>query len=210
MSARRALLMREATLRARQGGWAIGVGLFTAIGTLAPLAIGSDGQMLAEVGPGLLWIILGLSVFLGTEGLFEDDLRSGAIDQVVLSPMSLTEAMLIKLAVAWAFLVAPLIVVMPVLLLGYGGSLLGVLALLLASPGLVFTAGTISALASGQRRGGPLLVFLALPLIVPALVFGPAAGEGGAVPFLILGAYSLQALALCPFLTAAAVRLQLT
>lgn len=210
MTPRRALIVREAILRARQGGWAIGAGLFAALGALAPLAIGGDAELLRAAGPGLLWIILGVSVFLGVEGLFEDDLRSGAIDQLVLSPLSLAEAVFIKLAVAWAFLAVPLLFAMPLLLLAYGGSLFGIAALFLASPGLVATAGTVSALAAGQRRGAPLLVFCALPLIIPALVFGPQAGEGGAVPFLVLGAYSLQAIAVCPLLTAAAIRLQLT
>lgn len=210
MSPRSALLKREFLVRARQGGWAIGVGLFLALGALAPLAIGSDREVLEAAGPGLLWLVLGVSVFLGVEGLFEDDLRSGAMDQIILSPMSLAEAMLIKLGVAWLFLLVPLLLVMPILLLAYGGSPLGALGLLLGSPGLVLTAGTVSAIAAGQRRGAPLLVFLAMPLIVPALVFGPAAGDGSLVPFLVLAAYSLQAVALCPFLCAAAIRLQLT
>ncbi|MEM1379978.1 MAG: heme exporter protein CcmB [Pseudomonadota bacterium] len=210
MSARGALLAREITLRARHGGWAIGAGLFMALGTLAPLAIGNEAELLATVGPGLLWIILGLSVFLGVEGLFEDDLASGAMEQFVLSPSGLAQAVLIKLVVAWGFLIVPLLIATPLLLVGYGSPLGGVLGLVLASPGLVFTAGTVSALSSGQRRGGPLLVFCTLPLIIPALVFGPQAGGGDLVPYLILGAYSLQAVAVCPFLASAAVRLQLT
>ena len=210
MSERGALFLREVTLRARQGGWAVGAGLFMALGVLAPLSIGGEGSLLAEVGPGVLWLLLGVSVFLGVEGLFEDDLKGGVFEQLILSPMGLAEVMLIKLAVAWLFLVIPLLVAAPLLLLAYGAPLVGTAALLLASPGLVFTAGVVSALASGQRRGGPILVFCALPLIVPALIFGPQAGEAGSLPFLILAAYSLQALAVCPFLASAAVRLQLS
>lgn len=209
MSAAAAMFGREIALRARQGGWAIGAGLFVALGTLAPLAIGSEAALLATVGPGLLWIILGMAVFLGVEGLFEDDLAAGAMELFVLSPPGLTMAVLVKLVVAWGFLLAPLLVATPLLLLGYGSPPGGVLALILASPGLVFTAGTVSAIASGQRRGAPLLVFCTLPLIIPALVFGPQAGSGAIVPYLILAAYSLQAAAVCPFLAAAAIRLQL-
>lgn len=209
MSARSALLQREMILRARQGGWVVAVSLFVALGALAPLALGADRDLLRAAGPGLLWLLLGVSVFLGVEGLFEDDLRSGAAEQAILSPVSLAEVMAIKLGVAWAFLAGPLLLATPFLLLMYEASLLGVIALLLASPGLVFTAGVVSALAAGQRRGGPLLVFCALPLIIPALVFGPQAGEGGVVPFVILAAYSLQAVAIAPFLAATAIRLQL-
>ena len=210
MSTRQALFVREVTLRARQGGWAVGAGLFIALGTLAPLSIGSETALLSQVGPGVLWIILGVSVFLGVEGLFEDDLKGGVMEQLILSRTSLSEVMLVKLTVAWLFLALPLLLAAPLLLLAYGASLSGTFALLLASPGLVFTAGVVSALASGQRRGGPILVFCALPLIVPALVFGPQAGEAGLLPFLVLAAYSLQALAVCPLLASAAIRLQLS
>ena len=210
MTAGQALFKRELTLRLRSGGWSVGIGLLLVLGFLAPLAIGGDQQLLRQVGPGLLWVILGVSVFLGVEGIFEDDLSSGTIDLITLSSVSLTQAALLKLTVAWAVLAIPLLVAMPLLLLSYGSSLLGALALLLASPGMVFVAGTISALCTSQRRGAPLLVFLSLPLIIPPLVFGPAAGDGGLVPFIILGAYSLQAIALCPSLTAAAIKLQLT
>jgi heme exporter protein B len=211
MTPLRALFERELRLRARQGGWAVGAGLFVALGLLAPLAIGGEPQLLRDAGPGLLWLILGVSVFLGLEGLFEDDLRAGVIEEFILSPVSLPVVMMIKLTAAALFLMVPLLIAMPFLLIAYGGSLFGILALFLAAPGLVFTAGTVAALASGQRRGGPVLVFCALPLIIPALVFGPQAGTGGGlVPFLILAAYSLQAVAFCPFLTAAAMRTQLT
>ncbi|MEM1409826.1 MAG: heme exporter protein CcmB, partial [Pseudomonadota bacterium] len=204
-----ALFRREAMLRARHGGWAVGAGLFAALGSLAPFAIGAEASLLASVGAGFLWIVLGIAVFLGVEGLFEDDLRSGAFEQFLLSPQGLVRAILMKMVVAWLFLLAPLGLVAPLLLIGYGSSLLGLLALGIASPGLVFTASVIAALASGQRRGAPLLVFCALPLIIPALVFGPQAGLGDAVPFLALAAYSLQAVAICPFLAAAAIRVHL-
>ena len=210
MSPSRALFQRELTLRLRAGGWAVGVGILLVLGFLAPLAIGGDQALLREVGPGVLWLILGLAVFLGVEGMFEEDVASGATDLIVLSPVSLTRAALIKLIVAWIVLAVPLVIVMPLLLLSYGGAPLGGVALFLASPGMVFVAGTISALCTSQRRGAPLLVFLSLPLIIPPLVFGPTAGDGSLVPFLILGAYSLQAAAVCPALTAAAMKLQLT
>ena len=72
-------------------------------------------------------------------------------------------------------------------------------------------AGTIGALCAGVRRGTGLLVFLALPLFVPCLVFGPAtAGEAPGAPLLLLGAFSLQALAVCPFVAAGAIRAQTT
>jgi len=210
MSAASALFKRELTLRARHGGWAVGAGLFVALGSVAPLAIGNDLEVLSSVGPGLLWIILGMAVFLGVEGLFEDDLSSGSMDIFALSPVGLTVTILIKMLVAWLFLAVPLTIAAPLLLLGYGSAITGVLGLIIASPGMVFTAATVSAIASGQRRGAPLLVFCTLPLIIPALVFGPQTGNGNLVPYLILAAYSLQAVAACPFLASAAVRLHMS
>lgn len=88
--------------------------------------------------------------------------------------------------------------------------MMGTLGFLLGTPGLALIAATLGALCAGMRRGTALIVFLAIPLLTPALVFGPAsAGDATLVPLLVLAAFSLQALALCPFLAAAALKAQM-
>ena len=67
----------------------------------------------------------------------------------------------------------------------------------------------------GLKRGGLLLSLLVLPLYVPTLVYGAevvrrgAEGFSLATPFLLLGGITAGVLALLPFATAAAIRINL-
>lgn len=215
MSAAAALFRRELALRMRGGGWAASLGLFVVAGALAPLGLGRDAGLLAAAGPGLLWLAAMVSLLLGLDGLYEEEVKSGGLDVLRLSALPLALVMLIKMAAGWIVCCLPLVLISPVLLYAFGvppsAGAYGALGFALGTPALALLAGTVCALCAGLRRGTGLLVFLALPLFVPALVFGPAsAGEAPLGPLLLLAAFSLQALAVCPFAAAAAIRAQTT
>jgi heme exporter protein B len=208
-----AVLRRELTLRLRGGGWAASLGLFAAACGLAPLALGRDPDLLREAGPAILWLAASLACLLGLDGLYEEEVAAGGMDVLRLSPAPLPLVMLAKALGGWAAACLPLVLAGPVVLLAFGleagRAAYGTLALLLGTPALALVAGAVGALCAGLRRGTGLLVFLALPLFVPALVFGPAAaGQVPLAPLLLLAAFSLQALAACPFVAAAAIRAQ--
>ena len=67
----------------------------------------------------------------------------------------------------------------------------------------------------GLRRGGLLLSLLVLPLYVPTLIFGAelvrrgAAGMATQVPLMMLGGITAATIALVPFASAAAIRVNL-
>ena len=69
-----------------------------------------------------------------------------------------------------------------------------------------------SAYRIGARRGGVLISLLVLPLYIPVLIFGVSAVDAALHGFaarphlLILSAFLLAALPLCPWATAAALR----
>lgn len=212
MSAASAAFLREWRLKARGGGWAAAVGLFAVAGGLAPLALGRDPEFLAAAGPAILWLSAILSLLIGLDGLYEEDFRTGGLAVYRLSPLPFPLVMLIKTAAAWCATCLPLVLIAPALLIAFGAEdpLSGTLGFLLGTPGLALLAASLGALCAGMRRGAALIVFLALPLLTPALVFGPAsAGASPLVPLLILGAFSLQALALSPFIASAALKAQM-
>ena len=209
----RALLIRELALRTRGGGWAASLGLFAVAGGLAPLALGRDAGLLAQAGPGVLWLAAALSVLLGLDGLYEEEVSGGGLGVLLLSPVSLPVVVLVKMAGAWASCCLPLVLAAPVLLFAFGvppaAGAWGALGFALGTPALACLAGAVAALCAGLRRGTGLLVFLALPLFVPALIFGPA--SAGAQPLgslLFLAAFSLVCVAACPLAAAAALRAQ--
>ena len=205
------LLARECRLRLRGGGWAASLGLFAAACGLAPLALGREPQLIAAAGPAFVWIAAALATLLGLDGLYEEDRAGGALDVIRLGPAPLWTYVLAKAAAGWGAACLPIVLLSPLVFLGFGRSgaeaASGALGLLLGTPALALLAAALGALASGVRRGTGLVVFLGLPLFVPALVFGPdAAGERPGGALLLLAAFSLQALAVCPLIGALGLR----
>jgi heme exporter protein B len=86
------------------------------------------------------------------------------------------------------------------------------LALLLGTPTLSLIGAVGAALTVGARRGGVLLTLLVLPLYIPVLIFGAGAAEsavaaqGARAHLLVLAAFLLAALPLCPWAAGAALR----
>ena len=206
-----ALLRREVRLRLRGGGWAVALGFFAVVCGVAPLALGREPSLIAAAGPGVIWVAAALSVLLGLDGLYEEDRAGGALDAIRLSPAPLAAYVLAKALAGWLATGLPLALLSPLVLLTFGRTgpeaAWGALGLLIGTPALALLATALGALTASLRRAAGLVVFLALPLFVPALVFGPdtmSARPGGAI--LLLGAFSLQALAVCPFVGAAALR----
>jgi len=213
-----ALFRREMRIARRIGGSAsMGVVFYLTLVSITPFAIGPDPNLLARIGPAILWISALLATLLGLDRLFQADAEEGSLDLFHLADAPLELAVLAKCAAHWTTAALPLVVSTPVLGLMLdqdGAALAGVVASLLAGTPALTLIGAIGAAATvSVRRGGLLMALLVLPLAIPVLIFGVSAANaatGGTVPFLtpfaILCAISLAATALCPFAAAAALR----
>ena len=90
-----------------------------------------------------------------------------------------------------------------------------VVSLLLGTPALSVIGTFGAALTVGIKRGGLLLSLLVLPLYVPTLIFGAEAARRGAAgadvstPMLLMAGISAGVIALMPFASAAALRINL-
>ncbi|HMK89322.1 MAG TPA: heme exporter protein CcmB [Methylocystis sp.] len=212
------VFLRDLHVARRIGGSAtMGVVFFLSLVTIVPFAVGPDPDLLARIGPAILWIAALLSSLLGLDRLFQADAEDGSLDQFHLAHTPLELAVLAKCAAHWTTSSLPLVVAAPVLglmLQQDGAALLGVVATLAAGTPALTLIGAIGAAATVTlRRGGLLMALLALPLTIPVLIFGVAAASAAAdattpfaAPFAILCALSLISLALCPFAAAAALR----
>ena len=218
MGALVALFVREVRLARRiGGGGAMGVVFFLILVTIAPFAIGPDLNLLARIGPAILWIAALLSTLLGLDRLFLSDHEDGSLDLLEMADTPLEAVVLVKCLAHWAVTGLPLVLAAPLfgLMLALDGDALwGVTAsLAVGTPALTFIGAIGAALTVSLRRGGLLMAILVLPFTVPALIFGvsaASAASGGTVPFLtpflILCALSLASMALAPFAAAAALR----
>lgn len=214
-----ALFLREWRIARRIGGGAAtGAVFFLILVALTPFAIGPDLNLLARIGPAILWIAALLSTLLGLDRLFQGEDEDGSLDLIVGARLPLEVVVLIKCAAHWATSALPLIVLSPVfgLMLALDAKALGLVAasLLVGTPALILLGAIGAAVTVSLRRGGLLMAVLVLPLTIPVLIFGVAAASaasGGVAPFLapflVLCALSLAALAGAPFAAAAALRL---
>jgi len=218
MTAFTALLLRDMRLSIRVGGGALmGALFFLIVVVMMPFAVGPDLNLLARIGPAILWLGALLASLLALDRLFAVDHEDGSLDLLMMGSMPLELAVLAKAIAHWLTTGLPLVIIAPVLglMLNVELSAMGVVALTLlaGTPALTFIGLIGAALSVALRRGGLLLAVLVLPLTIPVLIFGVAAANAAIVgpapfgpPFTILCALSLGSLVLGPVAAAAALR----
>ncbi|QGZ35046.1 heme exporter protein CcmB [Stappia indica] len=213
-----ALFSRELRLSLRSGGGAlIGVLFFLAVVTVIPFGVGPDLNLLARIGPAVLWIGALLATLLGLDRLFQADRDDGSLDLVLMAGRPLEIVVLIKCLAHWAGTCLPLVAAAPVLaiFLNLEPLAIGAVTLTLAvgTPALTLIGAVGAALTVSLRRGGLLLAVLVVPFSIPVLIFGVSA-SGAAVsdpapflaPFLYLCAVTLITAVVGPFAAAAGLR----
>ena len=217
MSGLALIFRRELALSwAGGGGPFLALGFYIAMASLLPLAIGADPARMASVAPGFAWLVLALASLLSLERMFERDFEDGALDLIALGPAPLEMTALAKGLAQWIAIAAPLALLAPVIVTALGAPMrlapIVVICGLIGGLSFCFLGGVGAALSLGSRRGGVLIALIVLPLFTPPVIFGAGAIEAFGVgldwrtPLLLLSAYSLAAVALCPFAMAAAAR----
>ena len=213
-----AIMLRDMRLSIRVGGGALmGALFFLIVVTMMPFALGPDLNLLARIGPAILWLGGLLATLLALDRLFATDHDDGSLDLLMMGRMPLELAVAAKAVAHWLTTGLPLVVISPVLglMLNVELSAMGAVALTLlaGTPALTFIGLIGAALSVALRRGGLLLAVLVLPLTVPVLIFGVAAANAAIVgpapfgpPFTILCALSLASLVIGPLAAAAALR----
>ncbi|MGR3984001.1 MAG: heme exporter protein CcmB [Gammaproteobacteria bacterium] len=216
-----ALLRRDLRIACRRRGELLRPLLFFIITlSLFPLAATPDPAHLQKIAPAAIWMAALLATLLALDGVFRADFDDGALEQMLLSPHPPSMLALSKTLAHWLLCGAPLALVAPpmaIMLHFPPHALPELLASLLLGTALMSLLGAIgAALTLGARASrGMLLALLALPLYIPALIFGAGAARAAALGLpahahlLWLGAMLLLALALAPAAMAAALRASL-
>ena len=188
---------------------------FVVVAAIFPLGTGAEPATLAAVAPGALWVAALLAALLSLDRLFREDLEDGSLDQILLSPRPLALLAGGRIAAHWILTGLPLLAAaIPVALLlalppRSLPTLLGALAL--GTPTLSLAGAIGAALTAGIRGRSLLLPLIALPLLVPVLIFGTLAvraaaiGVSAAGPLYLLAALLVLALTLAPLATGAAL-----
>jgi heme exporter protein B len=198
------------------GGPLLAIGFYAAVATLVPLSTDPGAHNLAAIATGVAWVALALASLLSLERMFERDFEDGALDLLMLGPAPVEAVAAAKCLAHWAAAGAPLAIAAPLAAIALGAPVsLAPLVFITAAIGGVafaFVGGTGAALALGSRRGGLIIAVIVLPLLTPPVILGGgalsayAAGLPWQAGLLLLSAYTLGAVALCPFAMAAACR----
>lgn len=213
-----ALFQRDLRLSVRIGGSAlVGVLFFLAVVTVIPFGVGPDLNLLARIGPAILWIGALLATLLGLDRLFQADQEDGTLDLMMMAGRPLELVILIKCLAHWIATGLPLVVAAPLLaiFLNLDPVSMGAvtLTLLVGTPALTLIGAIGASLTVSLRRGGLLLAVLVIPLAIPVLIFGVSSADAAIhdpvpflTPFLILCALTLIAAVVGPIASAAALR----
>ncbi|EKD60677.1 MAG: Heme exporter protein CcmB [uncultured bacterium] len=215
-----ALLIRDLRLAVRAGGgFGLGLAFFLLVAVIVPLGVGPEPAVLARIAPGILWVGALLACLLSLDRIFALDFEDGSLDLLATSPMPLEGVVAVKALAHWLVTGLPLVLAAPVLAvllnLPGAGFLWLVASLALGTPALSVIGAFGAALTVGVKRGGLLMSLLVLPLYMPTLIFGAevvkrgAAGMAVATPLALLAGITAGAVALLPFASAAAIRVNL-
>ena len=216
----KALLIRDLRLAVRAGGGlGLGLAFFLIVVVLVPFAVGANTDLLSRIAPGVLWIGALLACLLSLDRILALDFEDGTLDLLATAPLPLEAALSVKALAHWLTTGLPLVIAAPILgvlmSLPPQGYLWLVISLLLGTPALSVVGTFGAALTVGIKRGGLLLSLLVLPLYVPTLIFGAEAARRGATgadvgtPMLLMAGITAATIALMPFASAAALRINL-
>jgi heme exporter protein B len=201
----------------RRGEAASPIIFFLLVSTLIPLGVSPDSARLAELAPGIIWVMALLATLLSTESLFASDFQDGSLEQMLITPQLLVLPVLGKVTAHWLVTGLPLTLVSPVigvmLSLPTAGTVPMMASLALGTACLSLIGAVGAALTVSLRKGGLLLSVLVIPLYMPVIIFGSASvqsaidGLNWFGPLAVLGAMLSAAIVLCPLAIAGALRL---
>jgi heme exporter protein B len=192
---------------------------FIIVTSLFPLGIGPEPETLRLIAPGIIWVAALLATLLSLQRLFGHELNDGTLEQLLLSPNSLSLLVSAKVFTHWLTTGLPLVIISPLLGIQLGLSsdalIMTVFSLLLGTPILSLVGAIGAALTLGLRGGGVLLALLILPLYIPVLIFASSAivASSGGYPteaqLSFLAAYLCIGLVFAPWACAASLRISL-
>ena len=189
---------------------------FCMVCTLVPLSISPNPQKLAELAPGIIWIMALLANLLSMERIFVFDYEDGSLEQMLIAPNMMAFPVLGKIIAHWLVTGLPLTFLSPAigLMLALPNNAYGpmILSLAAGTAYLSLVGAVIASLTVSLGRGGFLISLLAVPLYMPILVFGTStvtyavANMPWSAPLATMGAMLAIALMLCPLVASWALR----
>lgn len=187
--------------------------------SLFPLAVSPEGQLLRQIGSGVIWVSALLAAMLSLESMYRDDYYDGTLELLLLQSGSPYKVVVAKIISHWLTTGLPLVVISPILAIMMQIETSAITALVLT---LIIGTAVLSLIGSvgmgltvGLRQGGVLLSLLVLPLYIPILIFGTSAVAAASMgleyigQLAFMGAYLMACISLVPFASVAAIKVSI-
>lgn len=187
--------------------------------SLFPLAVSPDGNLLSQIGAGIIWVSALLAAMLSLESMYRDDYNDGTLELLLIQSGSPYSVVVAKIICHWLTSGLPLVIISPLLavMMQIESSAIFtlVITLLLGTAVLSMIGSVGMGLTVGLRQGGVLLSLLVLPLNIPILIFGTGAVSAAAMgleysgQLAFMGAYFLGCVTLVPLASVAAIKISI-
>ncbi len=189
---------------------------FLMVVTLFPLGVSPSPDFLSVAAGGIIWCAASLAILMSVESMFKEDFNDGCLEQWLVSGLSLPLLILLKTFIHWLVVIAPLLVMAPLLseMLFLPSETFSVLliTLILGTPAL-FLIGTIgAALTVSLRHGAVLMLLIIIPFYLPVIIFSTGAIRAAQNSMMydgqiaILAAISLVFLVVSPVMSAISIK----
>lgn len=176
------ILKRELRLYFRQSrDISNSVLFFLLIAIVFPFGIGSEEEVLREIGVGVIWVAAVFASMFGINAVFQEDYDDGTLNQYLTLPFALEIITLAKIVANWIAYCLPIVFLAPLIAfmyaINFADGLLISLALFFATPIFVMIGAVAAAISLGAKKKRIMLSLLVLPLYVPVLIYGTASSK---------------------------------
>ena len=155
------------------------LGFYLSLIVVFPISLGNSSSILTNFASSILWVCLLLTSLSFLNNVFEDDLKDGWLDQVIISNFPLEIIVVLKAISHWISIILPLIIMTPIILIVLDISLYFlfniILILIIGSITLSLLGVMTSSLVLGSKNTNVLSFLIVLPLCIPVLIFGVSA-----------------------------------
>lgn len=160
---------------ANPADWLYPLVFFVMIIALFPIAISTQQTILQKIAAPAVWIAALFAILLGTTYLFRQDVENGNLEQIMVSRVSLTLWVMLKLLIHWLSLIIALVLASTLVVPLYGldtqAMWLMCVSLLVGTPLLVLFSALAAALTTSLSSANALVPLIALPLQLPIVIF---------------------------------------
>ena len=155
------------------------LGFYVSLIIIFPISLGNSSSILTTFASSILWVCLLLTSLSFLNNVFEEDLKDGWLDQVIISNFPLEIIVVLKAISHWISIILPMIIMTPIILIVLDISLHFlfniILVLIIGSITLSLLGVMTSSLVLGSKNTNALSFLIVLPLCIPVLIFGVSA-----------------------------------